>query len=305
MPSEIEKFHARLLRMTEDDEAAFIKRIEGQYREAYNGMKRTLTDYAMKYGEDNIFSGKRFYKFNRSQKMISQMFDALRSITVTNRPTLSAYLADQYFLNYFYTGYALESQYQVKLSFRALDRKAVLSSILSPFDKIALQSNAEAVRIGIQRAVTQGIAQGDGIPRMAKRVESALEKNANNAAKIARTETTGVMNNGRLAAMEHSARLGLPLQKRWVATLDTRTRDRHAHMDGEIVDIDKPFSNGLMYPGDQTGDAAESINCRCTMIEVLKGFDSPKMYRRARGVDGKNKVIPDMTYKEWGKARVS
>jgi len=44
--------------------------------------------------------------------------------------------------------------------------------------------------------------------------------------------------------------------------MDDRVRDEHAAMNGEIVDIDKPFSNGEMYPGD--------VNCRCTVLPVIK-----------------------------------
>lgn len=44
----------------------------------------------------------------------------------------------------------------------------------------------------------------------------------------------------------------------------TRGKANHVILDGETVDIDKPFSNGLMYPRDpEDGRPEELINCRC------------------------------------------
>jgi len=69
-----------------------------------------------------------------------------------------------------------------------------------------------------------------------------------------------------------------------MATLDERTRESHAEIDGEIVDIDKEFSNGLMYPADPDGEPAEVYNCRCTMVADLEGVP---------------KEPPAQTFAEW------
>ena len=41
-------------------------------------------------------------------------------------------------------------------------------------------------------------------------------------------------------------------------------------VDGEIRALDEKFSNGLMYPGDPSGSAAEVINCRCVLLQRAK-----------------------------------
>lgn len=58
--------------------------------------------------------------------------------------------------------------------------------------------------------------------------------------------------------------------KQWITTIDERTRSYakgdkadHIRLHGEVVRIDEPFSNGLMYPGDRNGPLEEFINCRC------------------------------------------
>ena len=41
----------------------------------------------------------------------------------------------------------------------------------------------------------------------------------------------------------------------------------HQKVDGEIRELDEPFSNGLMFPGDPAGGAAEVVNCRCALLQ--------------------------------------
>ena len=60
---------------------------------------------------------------------------------------------------------------------------------------------------------------------------------------------------------------GCDVLKQWDATLDGNTRESHSQVDGEIRELDKPFSNGLMFPGDPSGGAAEVINCRCALLQ--------------------------------------
>lgn len=94
----------------------------------------------------------------------------------------------------------------------------------------------------------------------AKGVRGLADMNRNAAVRKARTAINGAENAGRMDAM--LARGG---SKRWVAVMDERTRVSHASINGEVVPVDRPFSNGLMYPGDPSGPPEEVYNCRCTM----------------------------------------
>lgn len=111
-------------------------------------------------------------------------------------------------------------------------------------------------------ALTQGFAAGKSYTGMLDAVKDVLGRQMikdgaytytgamANALRIIRTEATRTMNAGAHAADVDLDNQGLPVQKMWMATLDGVTRDTHREMDGETVDIDKPFSNGLMYPGE-------------------------------------------------------
>jgi hypothetical protein len=63
-------------------------------------------------------------------------------------------------------------------------------------------------------------------------------------------------------------------------------------MDGETVDVDKLFSNGVRYPADPEGRAEEVYNCRCTLVPELVRFPSDDAWKYEMDIEG-------MSYEEW------
>ena len=137
----------------------------------------------------------------------------------------------------------------------------------------------------ISAAITAGIIQGKSIDHIADDLQSRIETlNRASAIRTARTAITNAQNAGTLASMKRLAALGVEVQKEWMATLDSRTRESHRNLDGERRELDERFSNGLMYPG-ASGSAKEVYNCRCTMVSYLPKYDSEDE--------------PRVTYSEW------
>ena len=120
--------------------------------------------------------------------------------------------------------------------------------------------------------VLQGILQGEPMDKIAGRLSKVTEMNATAAIRNARTMVTGAENKGRQDSYARATADGIILAKEWISTNDSRTRHSHAVLDGAIVDQDKKFDNGLMYPGDPSGRPEEVWNCRCTVAAVVKGF---------------------------------
>lgn len=87
------------------------------------------------------------------------------------------------------------------------------------------------------------------------------------ATRIARTESTGAFSFGALSALADEG----VTHKEWVATEDPRTRPTHVAADGQVVPLTQPFQVGtslLMFPGDPSGPANETIQCRCTLVNA-------------------------------------
>lgn len=83
---------------------------------------------------------------------------------------------------------------------------------------------------------------------------------------IARTEMIGTYNGAsRQAAVDSD----VPVAREWLATKGPRTRASHIALDGvRTTGMNDPYPNGLMYPGDPSGPADETVNCRCVELYV-------------------------------------
>lgn len=123
----------------------------------------------------------------------------------------------------------------------------------------------------VRSAITQSLLQGESVPETAKRLKQVAEMNRAASLRNARTMINAAEQGGKLAEYEELAEEGVNIEKGWMATLDERTRDSHAEMDGEYVPVDEPFSNGLMEPCDPDGAPEEVWNCRCTLISKIDG----------------------------------
>lgn len=125
-------------------------------------------------------------------------------------------------------------------------------------------------------AVLQGIIKGESIQDMAKRISPIVQGNKASAIRNARTIVTGAENRGRLDSYEQLQEAGLVLKKVWLSTADGRTRDWHVDMDGQEVDLEEDFIDGLgnelEYPGDPAGAPETVYNCRCSMVTNIIGF---------------------------------
>ena len=118
--------------------------------------------------------------------------------------------------------------------------------------------------------MAQNIEDGDGLDGLMESVDEIMgDKIKSSAETIARTESISALNEGTLEGWQE----GGVTSKTWLAAMDDRTRETHAEMHGQTVDIDEDFESpdGASGPcPGSLGEAGEDINCRCSMTA---GFD--------------------------------
>ena len=153
---------------------------------------------------------------------------------------------------------------------------AMADKSLLPYKKLDPAKDIPWNMKKINTETLQGIIQGESMDKIAKRIRNVQEMNRTQAIRTARTIVTGAENKGRQDSYSRAEADGIILQKEWIATNDSRTRHSHAVLDGAIVDQNKKFDNGLMYPGDPSGRPEEVYNCRCALAAVVKGFKKVK-----------------------------
>lgn len=128
----------------------------------------------------------------------------------------------------------------------------------------------------IQSALISGILRGQNIDQIAFEFYRVMGRNEAAAYRNARTAYTSAQNGGRLESMQRASDMGIKMQKEWISRHDARTRDSHGSMDGERVDVNEDFSNGLNAPGDPKGVPAEVYNCRCGMRTLISGINDSR-----------------------------
>lgn len=123
----------------------------------------------------------------------------------------------------------------------------------------------------VRSVLKDGIEQGWGTDKIARELRDRwAEIDKTRSLRIARTEIVGASNAG---SIEGAKATGLELVKRWSAVADGRTRESHlpSVTGAWRVPMDEDFPNGLAYPGDPKGDAAEVIQCRCAVVYEVVG----------------------------------
>lgn len=167
----------------------------------------------------------------------------------------------------------------------------------------------------IKKAVIVGATLLLGASAIMKRSASmTYGKNKNFANMHASGIATYGENKGRLDGLHWAEDTGNQVTKIWMATLDNRTRDSHAMLDGKEISIDDIFDNGLEYPRDPNGEPAEICNCRCTLkygVGQSKGKtrsarfgDVSGSYKKSSSFRGtKSAEFSNTTYGEWMKWR--
>ena len=152
------------------------------------------------------------------------------------------------------------------------------------------------------RVVKQGLINGQSYVKQAKALKATFDGNAYNALRVVRTEGNRLANAGTYLNSEDLKNEGVRIRRQWVATLDGRTRDRHQMLDGQLEDENGYFwigSDKARYPGD-FNDPANSVNCRCTTIDVVQGLE-PTLRRGVNPVTGKSDIASYRDYDKWKK----
>lgn len=315
---------------TDKQLALLEQRISKIYEQAAGELAETVKTYFEQFDkrdaamleklEKSEITEQQYKQWRLAQIGRGERFKALRDKVATRytdaNATAVAYVNDAtpgiYSLNRNYEAYKIE-QVSDKADFTLWDEQTVKRLIVEQPDLMPYYPPKRALQRGIDlkygkqqitASVTSSILQGKGIGKIADDLQSRMhDMSRASAIRTARTAITAAQNAGRLDTYRAAQDMGIKLKKQWMATLDNRTRHAHAVLDGQTVDVDKPFKvDGyeIMYPGDSSAPGYLVYNCRCTQIAEVDGEDTSSGGRRARDPKtGKSFLVGDMTYAEW------
>lgn len=297
-------------------------KIHKEYAQATKEMGEKVDAYFAKFERENAakeqavkdgrlsvkdYNDWRMRKMATGKQYIAMRNTLAQDLTNTDRIAMKMVnqaTPDVYALNMNYGTYQIEKASNINTSFTLYNHAAVERLIkenpqLLPSPKVDIPKDLRWNQQHIQSAITQGILQGKSIPKIAKDLQRVVGMDENSAIRNARTAMTGAQNAGRLDSIKRAQARGIGVKKGWMATLDHVTRDSHVDLDGEVVDVDRTFSNGLMYPGDSSGPPAEVYNCRCRLTTEYDKYKTDWSNPANRNTE----KLGNMSYQDWKNSR--
>ena len=210
------------------------------------------------------------YQKQYQDALKKQIGSILDNMQVEEFKTVSEYLNKCYEEGFLGAMYDLQGQgipLVIPLDQEAVVRAVQLDSKISEGLYSRLGEDVTLLKKKIIAQVSRGIATGMTFQQVAQQLAGYTNIGYNNAVRIARTEGHRIQVQSAMDACYKAKDKGANIVKSWNSTLDGRTRPSHQKVDGEIRELDEPFSNNLMFPGDPSGGAGEVVNCRCALLQ--------------------------------------
>lgn len=264
---------------TLDDERELLAQIEQNYINALADIKKKIKKLQERGDTQSIAYQIQFQK--QLEEQIEGYLDILES---ENVETIQDYLNKCYETGFIGNMYQLQS-YDVNIV-APINQKSVIIATTMTADGVKLSKkiagNTELLKKQVVQEIQRGFSTAASYVDIGRNISARGEADMNRSMRIARTEGNRIYNEAAFDSAKMAVAAGVDTVKQWVAILDSRTRESHQRVDGEWVELDKKFSNGLYMPGDKNAPPAEIVNCRCKSVyiprsEVIR--DAPRLRR--------------------------
>ena len=258
------------------NERKILKELEQIYERALNDIMAQITLLQARKDTQNLQSI--IYQIEYQKALKKQIETILDQLHNNEFKSISEYLTKCYEEGWIGTLYDLQNQ-GIPLIFpinqeqivKAIQLDTKLSKNL--YDSLGL--DIKELKSVIRSEVSRGISQAYSYEKMATLIKQASGNSYANSVRIARTEGHRITNEATYNAQVKAKSKGAQIMKEWDSTLDSKTRPEHQYLDGQIVEVDKPFKdsegNEAMFPGG-FGVPSLDINCRCCMKQRAKWF---------------------------------
>ena len=163
-------------------------------------------------------------------------------------------------------------------------------TVLKDFVTVRISSRIsyinETTRKHITDIIQKGLDEGLGALDVARLIRNDRQFNRNRALAIARTETVTAANQGKYMAALSSPYV---TEKKWIPTLDARTRISHLQMQQvPWIPLTQNFNlvnaKGVLeeaqYPCAGTLSASNTVNCRCVIVTRAAKDENGKLIRK-------------------------
>ena len=311
---DLEYYLAQARRIAEHREAGAEKEIRKLYKSMLKDLKSFVAEAYEKYADDDFLSYAVLQKAGYDARFLEEVEKRIGIATPKAAKELRELVNETYKIAYDGMVEAVLNQNIVGLDEAFADSIAITPQqiknvVKNPIMELALEKNHKDAIYDIKQVIAVGLMNGDRYSTMAQRLTETVDKDYNNAIRIARTEAHRVREAGNLDAAVavdielQNGTTGMRMCKTWYTKDDGFVRPQYARKrkkGGWVRGINKKAANHMimhdvtvladekfdlkdgnkaMAPG-QSGVAGHDINCRC---EALYETMTDKEYFKKTG----------------------
>ena len=283
---EMEASISNIYEQASEEATRKLERFLGQYEEQNNIMQARLLEGEITREEYQIWLQTNLLKKQKYEELINSLTDVAVNADITAMSVrdgeLPLILAQSFNFTQFVGNLIAEDTGLSVGTFQIYNTRTVQALLnenpqLLPVVNIPIDQRWNSNHIN--RAITQGIIQGDSMDGIARRLQTVYTMDSNAAIRNARTATTAAENYGRNQSYEYLRENGIDIRKKWNAVMDNRTRDTHLLLNDTLPNEQGYFGEGILdpdnlmkFPADPNGLPEERYNCRCRLDIIEPQF---------------------------------
>ncbi len=249
-----------------NNEEDVLKRLEENYRRALEEIQEKI-----KILQADELTQSKIYQLEYQRALEKQVAGILEVLKGNNFQTVHDYLKVCYEDSFIGVLYDLQGQ-GIPVLFPINQEEAALMTQKTHGDirlSTRLYDNVDDLKKNVISEVSRGISNGHSWQQTARSLSDYSDISFHRAMTIVRTEGHRVQQQCQMNTLSRAKAAGADVVKQWDSTMDSRTREDHRKLNGQIRELDEYFEiNGYkaLYPGG-FGVAKEDIGCRCCMLQ--------------------------------------
>lgn len=284
-----------VFKSTLDNEKSLLVQIEQNYTKALADIKRKI-----KKLQKMPDTQSRAYQIDFQKHLEAEVNAYLKILQSDNVNTIDDYLNLCYKTGFTGSAYILQG-YDVNV-IAPINQDNIINATKITADGVKLSTkisgNTNLLKNQVVQEIQRGFSAAMSFADIARNISARGQADMNRSMRIARTEGNRVYNKSASDYADVAARAGVDIVKQWVSVLDGRTRESHQKLDGEWVEKNAKFSNGMRYPCDGNGPASEVVNCRCK-VTYLPRWEVESNAPRLRRDNETGEIIECRNYAEF------
>lgn len=273
--AKLSKAQKEILFQNVKDEKQVLNDLRDLYAEVNDDICKKVQELYEQIQNDPSLTSKA-YQLEFQYAMKSQIEKAALKLQAKQYGSVKNYIYHAYERGYVGVMYDLADQgipFMMPINQKKVIEAMTQDSKLSKSLYESLGYDVDALKKEVNHEIARGFASSLSYMDVSRNIQNRTNVGMNKAMRIARTEAHRVNAKACLDAQHKAKGAGANIVKQWCSTLDDRTRPSHQMLDGQIRELDEPFttSDGLeaQYPSG-FGVPWEDINCRCTMLQRAK-----------------------------------